>query len=632
MCGSVAQWGLPRWCDGVAPTFLNRFLVQFNLIIKSIMAAARSGAHMSSDDSVLNITESPSNSESDGDHHPFAFSEQQVEPNSVWALVPEVEKHLNAQTADMDQLLLINYDVRYLLEDFSGCNLVFQTKKIPHRGLTDDINTAQGVGPRGAGRTDLLFGTLDHYQVVGKHMTKEKVDRVKAYIVSELSKKPKLYAGTVSASAAPGLCLKKGCTVTIEVFSELLLGCGVTHLCLGRYGQKTPWNLAKNILEKFSSKVDAFNVDIAFSFPVQFRDKKNRITTGIPLFSYSRNPSRACLMFHERGRGILNETPVDFGTVRMDVPSVLQPRPPNRIDAVSKKTKAKMCVYPKFYHAVRDRCDFEFQSFPANVQTKKARVLKLKKIAFGLQKDVKDPELRLSSGRAEVCLMNMAPNAPLFSIARNIAGSMLKKIGIMLLTEAALSECLDKVVQFPDVVGTDGQPCTPQDKTDIAVLSNCVGLWAWQFKEHLKDGQSAASADSAVPVEVPVEDRTNFRFKKLTTLDRQQMIDDYVGRHSKNHDRFVYYVRGNKGPPRNVGSFERPPDVCEAILTWAESLLLWNRDNPNSGGWLSLHEKGLVKRKHPGKPLNAFPEDDDAPMHPVPPSPQRKRVRRDNLP
>ena len=579
-----------------------------------------------SSDSVLYITESSSNSDSDGDHHPFAFSEQQVEPNSVWSVVPDVQEHLTAEFADMDQLVLINYDVRYLLEDFSGCHLVFQSKVTPHRSLTDCINTAPEVGPRGAGRTDLLFGTLDHYQVVAKHMTHEKKDRVKDYIAGELSKKPKLYAGTVSASKAPGLCLNKGCTVTIEVFSELLRGCKITHLYLGRYGQKTPWHLAKQILQGFSSKVDAFNVDIAFSFPVELRDKKKKIRTRIPLFSYSRNPSRACLMFHERGRGLLNQNRVDFGTVRLDVPSALQPRPPHRIDEVSTKTKAKMCVYPKFFHSVRDRCDFDFQRFPANVQTKKQRVLKLKNLAYALQEDVQDSELRLGSGRAEVCLMNMDPKAPLLSIARNIAGSMLKKIAIMLLPEASFSECLDKVVQFPDVVGTDAKPCTPQDKTDIAVLSNCLGLWAWQFKEHLKEGQSA-SADTAGPVDDPVEDRTHFRFKKLSDKDRELMIGRYVGTHSKDHNRFVYYLKNRRGPPKNVGSFERPPDVCEALLEWAESMLLWNRDNPGSGGWLALESCGLVVRNRPGHPLHFFPENDDAPLQPTPPSPQRKRGR-----
>ena len=299
---------------------MNHFLVQFESwgVVKH-MAAARS-APMSSDDSVLNITESSSHSESDDDHHPLAFCEQQVEPNSVWALVPEFEKHLTAECADMDNLVLINYDVQFLLEDFSGCHLVFQSRVTPHRSLTDGINTAPEVGPRGAGRTDLLFGTLDHYQVVCKHMSKEKKNEVKAYIANQLSKNPELYAGTVSASDSPGLCLKKGCTVTIEVFSELLRGCDITHICLGRYGQKTPWGLSRKLLRRFSSKVDAFNVDIAFTFPGVLRGKKNRIKTGIPLFSYNRNPSKTCLMFHEHGRGLLNENPVDFGTVRLDLP------------------------------------------------------------------------------------------------------------------------------------------------------------------------------------------------------------------------------------------------------------------------------------------------------------------------
>ena len=54
-----------------------------------------------SSDSVLYITESSSNSDSDGDHHPFAFSEQQVEPNSVWSVVPDVQEHLTAEFADI---------------------------------------------------------------------------------------------------------------------------------------------------------------------------------------------------------------------------------------------------------------------------------------------------------------------------------------------------------------------------------------------------------------------------------------------------------------------------------------------------------------------------------------------------
>ena len=118
-------------------------------------------------------------------------------------------------------------------------------------------------------------------------------------------------------------------------------------------------------------------------------------------------------MFHEHGRAILNGKPVDFGTVRMDVPSVLQPRPPYRLDAVSKKSKAKITVYPKYFHAVRDGLNFEYRKFPANLQTKKERVLKLKTLASKLKAVVQDRELNFGSGRVEVCLMNMAPTSVL---------------------------------------------------------------------------------------------------------------------------------------------------------------------------------------------------------------------------
>ena len=130
-----------------------------------------------SDSSILSIAAHAADSpETDDDSTPFPFIQQQVEPNSVWALVPEVEKYLSAGCCDVDQLVLVNYDLQHLLEDFPGSNFVFTTKTTPHRRLTDEINTAEGVGPWGAGETDLLFGTLDMYQVVGMHMSKKDVD------------------------------------------------------------------------------------------------------------------------------------------------------------------------------------------------------------------------------------------------------------------------------------------------------------------------------------------------------------------------------------------------------------------------------------------------------------------------
>ena len=292
-------------------------------------------------------------------------SDEEIEPESVWAKCPDVRGYLTGEHCDVDQLVLEGYNVEHLLEDFPGSNFEFKTQVIPHRGLTDHVNTREGEGPHGSGETDLFFGILEGYQVVARtrHMSQKKVIQIKKYWATELSTNHDMYFGYVSPSDKVGVLFTLGGIVPIAVFQKLCFNSGISVLSLGRYGQKTPWALADQTLQKFSSKIQSVNIDVAFTFPVP--SKKTRI----PLFAYPRNASRTSLMFHEEGRGILNNKPVNFGMVRLDLPDAVTPKAPLRIDG-SKKT-AKITVYPNYFHAVRDVLNCEFQKLPGMMGTQK---------------------------------------------------------------------------------------------------------------------------------------------------------------------------------------------------------------------------------------------------------------------
>jgi hypothetical protein len=134
-------------------------------------------------------------------------------------------------------------------------------------------------------------------------------ESIKTHFVTELVKSKQLYAGYVSKSLNPGIVVRKGCTITVPVFLELCLGCGVRHISLGRYGQKTPYKQFEKMYSVLYQKCEKISVDVAFTFPLEN-------TTCFPLFTYASNPSRASLYFHKLGQRILNQKPVNYGMVR----------------------------------------------------------------------------------------------------------------------------------------------------------------------------------------------------------------------------------------------------------------------------------------------------------------------------
>ena len=100
-----------------------------------------------------------------------------------------------------------------------------------------------------------------------------------------------------------------GCVVTTAVFMELCAGCGVSTISLGRYGQKTPWKEFESTMTKIGGCSERISIDVAFTFPVQD-------DTVFPLFSYTSNPSRASLYFHQLGKRVWNQRELNFGMVR----------------------------------------------------------------------------------------------------------------------------------------------------------------------------------------------------------------------------------------------------------------------------------------------------------------------------
>ena len=541
----------------------------------------------------------------------------EIEPNSVWHACPWVGGYLTDMYCDVDQVVFDGYDISDISQDFPGSNFEFCTTSVSHRGLTGGINTAEAEGPHGVSDdTDLLFGKLDTYQVICRHMSNKKREAVKKYMCDQLSQNKELFAGFVSPNQKPGVVVRKGCVVTVEVFRKLCFGCGVRRVSLGRYGQKTPWALFETSLDDFGSKSQSVNIDLAFSFPVI---PDSETDTAIPLFSYPQNVSRTSLMFHNEGRFLLNGKPVDFGMVKENLPALVNKfLAPHRVREKEDR-KDTISVYPNFYHAVRDRLNFEHSSFPANILTKRKRVQKLKDVASGLKDTLENSEHRLGFGRVEVALVGLNPMAPVGDLAASIAGFMLKRIAILQLSQSLVIHALKRVLAFPDVVGTNADKTTTKDNTEIAVLSNLVGIWNWKYKEHLVLGVYATEDVEFVNGDLPVvSNHKAVRFYKLDYEERDFLYRNYPCPHPRTSSRWVYRVRKvtkrkRAVPSKPVGSFDSRLDVCEEILKWAEDVGLWHRNDPQKWDWRQLeYDHGLVSRNQPPDPL-----EDDLPMVPA---------------
>jgi len=135
----------------------------------------------------------------------------EVEPNSVWHTCPWVGRYLTDFHCDVDQVVFDGYDITEISQAFPGANFEFCTTTISHRGLTGGINTAEAEGPHGTSDdSDLLFGKLDIYQVICRHLSKEKRQDVKTYMCDQLSQNSEMYAGFFSSRQKPGVVVRKG--------------------------------------------------------------------------------------------------------------------------------------------------------------------------------------------------------------------------------------------------------------------------------------------------------------------------------------------------------------------------------------------------------------------------------------
>ena len=100
-------------------------------------------------------------------------SDQSIELNSVTDLYPQVNGFLSSATCDIDQLVLHEYTVCSVVQDFSCDLFLFEPKIHKHRAFTERAasstrRTAVGFA---LNTTDLFLGTLGGYQVIIEKIT-----------------------------------------------------------------------------------------------------------------------------------------------------------------------------------------------------------------------------------------------------------------------------------------------------------------------------------------------------------------------------------------------------------------------------------------------------------------------------
>ena len=249
--------------------------------------------------------------ESDPESEASDNSDDEVEPNSVFAVYSDVVQFFKSQNADVDMLIVHGFKVRKMITGFPLSLITLSSDVTRHRGMTE--RTTMVGGHHEILNTALYLGKWDAFQILIEGISGRRQREIKAYFLKQLQSNKSLYGGWVSGNDKRGVVVKKGCVITVSVFLKLCLGINVRKITLGRFGQKTPWAEFKEFYQFLVPNCDSISMDMAFSFPVP---PSSNSETNLPLFSYASNPSRASLMFHDLGHQLLNKKLVNYGWVR----------------------------------------------------------------------------------------------------------------------------------------------------------------------------------------------------------------------------------------------------------------------------------------------------------------------------
>jgi hypothetical protein len=253
----------------------------------------------------------------------YSFEEVDFEPESVYAQHRILTKWLKPSCADVDMLVLHEYDLLFLTTHFPFNFVQLENQIFRHRGYTERAEMlAQGVH-HVIMDTALFIGTLNYFQILIEDITAEKSDAIKAFFVTQLATDKSLYQGFVLPNAKRGVVSMKGCVITVTAFVKLCFGSGIHRISLGRFGQKTPWSEFVNFKNTVFPHCKTFSMDLAFNFPVP---QNEQIQDCIPVFCYAKNPSRSSLMFHKLSQKLLYRKLVNWGWVRYkNGPKLLRP-------------------------------------------------------------------------------------------------------------------------------------------------------------------------------------------------------------------------------------------------------------------------------------------------------------------
>jgi len=236
------------------------------------------------------------------------------EPESVFSQHWNLTRYLRRTCADVDMLILHNYDLAVMTTHFPFNLVQLESQIFRHRGYTERAEKmAQGVH-HVIQHSALFIGTLNYFQILIEDITAERVDSIKEYFVTQLALDKSLYQGFVSPNVKRGVVSSKGCVITVTAFLRLCFGAGIHRISLGRFGQKTPWSLYAFFEANVVQHCEKVSIDVAFNFPVPQNDQ---VQDCIPVFCYANNPSRSNLMFHRLGQKLLNQKVVNWGWVRL---------------------------------------------------------------------------------------------------------------------------------------------------------------------------------------------------------------------------------------------------------------------------------------------------------------------------
>lgn len=242
--------------------------------------------------------------------------------------------------------------------------------------------------------------------------------------------------------------------------------------------------------------------------------------------------------------------------------------------------KDKITAYPNVFHAVRTLTNFEYKAFPKTIATKKKRVMKIRALAHDLSVLLKGEfQPSLSYGRIEVSLNRFPVNADAMAWCQRVAYDQCKHLSMKLVPISEILEGLEAVIDHPDSVGSDSTPLTPKDQAELAILSNMVGLWSWNFKKYLHKSLGNL-VDSEEDSEADPSSAPSTLFAMLTTERQFEILNWYVGTHSRSKTKFTFRTWNSKGglrtkskgPPIPNGTFDSPEDAAEAILELSDQL------------------------------------------------------------